>query len=146
MNLKLAKLNQLPKGLLDQEICEELELSPEQLKNLRLAQLAKSPASLETKIGSEGDGSCLSELLPDERTTLDIDKFQWEAVRESLEAQVEFDQRGELNLLHRNLVEGVSLQDLAKEEGISREHLRQRLNSAKRRLASRMIEHRELVA
>jgi len=146
MNLKLAKLNQLPKGLLDQEICEELEISLEQLKNLRKAQLAKSPASLETKVGSEGDGSCLSEFLADERTTLDIDKFQWEIVRESLEVIVEFDQKGDLDLLRRNLVDGTSLQALAKEEGISREHLRQRLNSAKRRLASRMIEHRELVA
>ena len=37
------------------------------------------------------------------------------------------------------------MQALAKEEGLSREYLRQRLNSAKRRLASRMIERRELV-
>ena len=146
MNLKLIKLNQLPKGLLDQEICDELEVSPEQLKNLRLAQLAKTPKSLEMKLGSEGEGSALSEILHDERTTLNTDKFKWEAVRDSLEVQAEFEQNNDLELLRRNIVDGESLQAMAEEIGLSRERLRQILNSAKRRLASRMIEHRELVA
>ena len=67
-------------------------------------------------------------------------------MRYSLEVQAEFAQNNEIELLRRNVVDGESLQTMAEEIGVSRERLRQMLNSAKRRLALRMIEHRELVA
>ena len=81
----------------------------------------------------------------DDRTTLDTDQFQWEAVRESLEVQAEFDLNNDLELLRRNVVDGESLQSIADEIGLSRERVRQKVTAAKNRLAHRMIEHRELV-
>ena len=145
MNLTLTKLNHLPPGLTNEEICAELEISKEQLKNVRKAQVAKTPKSLDMKLGGDSDKSVLVELLCDERTTLNIDEFKWEAVRDSLEVQADFAENNEIELLRRNVVDGESLQAMAEEIGLSRERLRQILNSAKRRLALRMIEHRELV-
>ncbi len=146
MNQTVTKLNQLPPGLTSKEICEELEISEEQLKNVRLAQVAKDPKSIDMHLGNDSNKSVLGDVLPDERSTLNIDKFKWEAVRDSLEVQAEFAQNNEIELLRRNVVDGESLQVMAKEIGISRERLRQLLNRTKRHLALRMIEHRELVA
>jgi RNA polymerase primary sigma factor len=135
----------LPSGLDDQQICKRLEVSELQLRNLRNALIAKRTTSLDKQLGIDGDGSCLGVILPDESTTLDFDQFQWDEVREILEAQEISDINNDLYLLRRNVVEGESLQSLADEIGRSRERIRQRVKTAKKRLAARLIKHRELV-
>ena len=47
----------------------------------------------------DGDGSTLSEMLCVEQSTLYIDKFQWEAVRDSLELQTKLAQNNDQELL-----------------------------------------------
>ena len=49
-------------------------------------------------------------------------------------------------LLRRNVIDDESLQSIANEVGISRERVRQKVDRAKKQLASKLIEHRELVA
>ena len=146
MNLMLVKLNHLPAGLDDHQICEHLEISAVQLENLRKANTVKRTASLDKLLGTDGDGFSLGEMLCDDRTTLNTDQFQWEAVRESLEVQAEFDLNNDLELLRRNVVDGESLQSIAEDIGLSRERVRQKVTATKNRLANRLIEHRELVA
>ena len=146
MNLMLVKLNHLPEGLNNRQICEHLEISAVQLENLRKANTVKRTASLDKQLGADSDGLALGEILCDDRTTLNIDQFQWEAVRESLEVQAEFDLNNDLELLRRNVVDDESLQSIAEEIGLSRERVRQKVTAAKNRLAHRMIAHRELVA
>ena len=145
MNLMLVKLGHLPSGLDDQQICKRLEVSELQLRNLRNALIAKRTTSLDKQLGNDGDGSCLGVILPDESTTLDFDQFQWDEVREILEIQEISDINNDLYLLRRNVVDGESLQSLADEIGRSRERVRQRVKTAKKRLAARLIKHRELV-
>ena len=145
MNLMLVKLGHLPSGLDDQQICTRLEVSEPQLRNLRNALIAKRTTSLDKQLGNDGDGSCLGVTLPDASTTLDLNQFQWDEVREILESQEISDINNDLYLLRRNVVEGESLQSLADEIGRSRERVRQRVENAKKRLALRLIKHRELV-
>ena len=90
MHHMLVKLNHLPAGLNEQEVCEHLDISDVQLKNLRHALVAKRTSSLDMKLGSDGDGSTLNEMLCDEQSILNIDQFQWEIVRQRLEVQAEF--------------------------------------------------------
>ena len=146
MNQLLTKLNHLPKGLTDPEICEQLQISHEQLRNLRHALVAKRPASLDMRIGSESDGSTMSELLCDEQSTLHIEEFQWEAVRDSLELHNKFALNNDQELLRRNVINEESLQSIANEIGISRERVRQKVDRAKKQLATTLIEHRQLIA
>ncbi len=146
MNLVLAKLNQLPQGLNDEQICELLEVSDTQLKNLRHAFVAKRIASLDMKLGADRDGSTLTELLCDEQSTLNYDEFQWEAVKRSLGDQAKIALNNDQELLRRNVVDEQSLQSIANEIGISRERVRQKVDRAKKHLATIMIEHRDLVA
>ena len=146
MHHMLLKLNHLPPGLNEPQICEHLQISDAQLHNLRHARVAKSTTSLDMKLGSDGDGSTLNELLGDEQSTLNIDKFQWEIVRDRLEVQKESAINNDQVLLRRNVVDDESLQSIANEIGISRERVRQKVERAKKQLASKLIEHRELVA
>ena len=146
MHHMLLKLNHLPPGLNEQQVCERLDISVVQLRNLRHALVAKRTTSLDMKLGSDGDGSTLNELLCDEQSTLDIDKFQWEIVRDTLEIQTEFAMNHDQVLLRRNVIDDESLQSIANEIGISRERVRQKVERAKKQLASKLIEHRELVA
>ena len=145
MNLVLLKLNQLPQGLNDTQICELLEVSSSQLKNLRHAVVAKKTASLDMKLGSERDGSTLSEMLCDEQSTVNYDDFQWEEVKKSLGDQAKIALNNDQELLRRNVVNEESLQSIANEIGISRERVRQKVDRAKKFLATKLIEHRELV-
>ncbi|MDC0315938.1 sigma-70 family RNA polymerase sigma factor [Synechococcus sp. AH-551-G15] len=146
MHHMLLKLNHLPPGLNEQQICEHLEISDVQLQNLRHALVAKRTTSLDMKLGSDGDGSTLSEMLCDEQSTLNIDKFQWEIVRDRLEVQKKSAINNDQVLLRRNVVDDESLQSIANEIGISRERVRQKVERAKKQLASKLIEHRELVS
>ena len=146
MHHMLLKLNHLPSGLNEQQVCESLDISVVQLRNLRHALVAKRTTSLDMKLGIDGDGSTLNEMLCDEQSTLDIDKFQWEIVRDMLEMQTEFAMNYDQVLLRRNVIDDESLQSIANEIGISRERVRQRVERAKKQLASKLIEHRELVA
>ena len=146
MHHMLLKLNHLPPGLNEQQICEHLQISDVQLQNLRHALVAKRTTSLDMKLGSDGDGSTLNELLCDEQSTLNIDKFQWEIVRDRLEVQKESAINNDQVLLRRNVLDDESLQSIANEIGISRERVRQKVERAKKQLASKLIEHRELVA
>lgn len=145
MNLVLLKLNQLPQGLNDTQICELLEVSCSQLKNLRHAVVAKKTASLDMKLGSERDGSTLSEMLCDEQSIVNYDDFQWEEVKKSLGDQAKIALNNDQELLRRNVVNEESLQSIANEIGISRERVRQKVDRAKKFLATKLIEHRELV-
>ena len=145
MNLMLVKLGHLPSGLDDQQICKRLEVSELQLRNLRNALIAKRTMSLDMQLGNDGDASSLGVIVPDESTTLGVDQFQWDEVRDILEVQEQTDINNDFYLLHRNVVEGESLQSLAEEIGRSRERIRQRVKTAKERLAARLITHRELV-
>ena len=145
MNLVLLKLNQLPQGLNDTQICELLEVSSTQLKNLRHAVVAKKTASLDMKLGSERDGSTLSEMLCDEQSTVNYDDFQWEEVKKSLGDEAKIALNNDQELLRRNVVNEESLQSIANEIGISRERVRQKVDRAKKFLATKLIEHRELV-
>ena len=146
MHHMLLKLNHLPPGLNEQQICEHLEISVVQLRNLRHALVAKRTTSLDMKLGSDGDGSTLNELLCDEQSILDINRFQWEIVRDMLVMQTEFAMNHDQVLLRRNVIDDESLQSIANEIGISRERVRQKVERAKKQLASKLIEHRELVA
>ena len=146
MHHMLLKLNHLPPGLNEQQICEHLQISDVQLQNLRHALVAKRTTSLDMKLGSDGDGSTLNELLCDEQSTLNFDKFQWEIVRDRLEVQKESAINNDQVLLRRNVVDDESLQSIANQIGISRERVRQKVERAKKQLASKLIEHRELVA
>jgi hypothetical protein len=76
MNLPLTKLSQLPPVLTNEEICEELEISLQLLMNVHLAQLAKTSKSLDMKLGSEGDGVFLSEMLCDQRSNTQYRQIQ----------------------------------------------------------------------
>ena len=146
MHHMLVKLNHLPAGLNEQEVCEHLDISDVQLKNLRHALVAKRTSSLDMKLGSDGDGSTLNEMLCDEQSILNIDQFQWEIVRQRLELQAEFAVINDQVLLRRNVVDDESLQSIANTIGISRERVRQKVERAKKQLAAQLIEHRELVA
>ena len=146
MHHMLVKLNHLPAGLNEQEVCEHLDISDVQLKNLRHALVAKRTSSLDMKLGSDGDGSTLNEMLCDEQSILNIDQFQWEIVRQRLELQAEFAVNNDQVLLRRNVVDDESLQSIANTIGISRERVRQKVERAKKQLAAQLIEHRELVA
>ena len=146
MHHMLVKLNHLPAGLNEQEVCEHLDISDVQLKNLRHALVAKRTSSLDMKLGSDGDGSTLNEMLCDEQSILNIDQFQWEIVRQRLELQAEFAVNNDQVLLRRNVVDDESLQSIANTIGISRERVRQNVERAKKQLAAQLIEHRELVA
>ena len=146
LNQLITKLNHLPRGLTDPEICDQLHISDEQLKNLRHALVAKRPTSLDMRLGGDGDGSTLSEMLCNEQSTLHIDKFQWEAVRDSLELHTKLAQNNDQELLRRNVIGEESLQSIANEIGISRERVRQKVERAKKQLAAKLIEHRQLVA
>ena len=145
MNLVLMKLNQLPFGLSDEQICSILEVSDTQLKNLRHAVLAKKTASLDLQIGSDRDGSTLSDMLPDEQSLLNYDAFQWEQVKKCLDDQAKCALNNDQELLRRNVLDEVSLQSIANEIGISRERVRQKVDRAKKKLACILIDHRELV-
>tara|TARA_B100001173_G_scaffold239208_1_gene208941 strand:- start:807 stop:1118 length:312 start_codon:yes stop_codon:yes gene_type:complete len=101
--------------------------------------------SLDMQLGNDGDASSLGVIVPDESTTLGVDQFQWDEVRDILEVQEQSDINNDFYLLRRNVVEGESLQSLAEEIGRSRERIRQRVKTAKERLAARLITHRELV-
>ena len=146
MHHMLVKLNHLPAGLNEQEVCEHLDISDVQLKNLRHALVAKRTSSLDMKLGSDGDSSTLNEMLCDEQSILNIDQFQWEIVRQRLELQAEFAVNNDQVLLRRNVVDDESLQSIANTIGISRERVRQKVERAKKQLAAQLIEHRELVA
>ena len=146
MHHMLVKLNHLPAGLNEQEVCEHLDISDVQLKNLRHALVAKRTSSLDMKLGSDGDGSTLNEMLCDEQSILNIDQFQWEIVRQRLELQAEFAVNNDQVLLRRYVVDDESLQSIANTIGISRERVRQKVERAKKQLAAQLIEHRELVA
>ena len=146
MHHMLVKLNHLPAGLNEQEVCEHLDISDVQLKNLRHALVAKRTSSLDMKLGSDGDGSTLNEMLCDEQSILNIDQFQWEIVRQRLELQAEFAVNNDQVLLRRNVVDDESLQSIANTIGISRERVRQKVERAKKQLAAQLIEYRELVA
>ena len=146
MHHMLVKLNHLPAGLNEQEVCEHLDISDVQLKNLRHALVAKRTSSLDMKLGSDGDGSTLNEMLCDEQSILNIDQFQWAIVRQRLELQAEFAVNNDQVLLRRNVVDDQSLQSIANTIGISRERVRQKVERAKKQLAAQLIEHRELVA
>ena len=145
MNLVLMKLNQLPFGLSDEQICSILEVSDTQLKNLRHAVLAKKTASLDLQLGSDRDGSTLSDMLPDEQSLLNYDAFQWEQVKKCLDDQAKCASNNDQELLRRNVLDEVSLQSIANEIGISRERVRQKVDRAKKKLACILIDHRELV-
>ena len=145
VNLMLVRLGHLPSGLDDQQICKRLEVSKLQLRNLRNALIAKRTMSLDMQLGNDGDASSLGVIVPDESTTLGVDQFQWDEVRDILEVQEQTDINNDFYLLHRNVVEGESLQSLADEIGRSRERIRQRVKTAKKRLAALLITHRELV-
>ena len=127
MHHMLLKLNHLPPGLNEQQVCEHLEISVVQLRNLRHALVAKRTSSLDMKLGSDGDGSTLNEMLCDEQSTLDIDNSQWEIVRDMLEMQTEFAMNHDQVLLRRNVIDDESLQSIANENGISRERVRQKV-------------------
>ena len=146
MHHMLLKLHHLPPGLNEQQVCERLDISVVQLRNLRHALVAKRTTSLDMTLGSDGDGSTLNEMLCDDQSTLDIDKIQWEIVRDMLEMQTEFAMNHDQVLLRRNVIDDESLQSIANEIGISRERVRQKVERAKKQLASKLIEHRELVA
>ena len=85
-------------------------------------------------------------MLCDEQSTVDIDQFQWEIVRDMLEMQMELAMNYDQVLLRRHVIDDESLQSIANDIGISRERVRQRVERAKKQLASKLIEHRELVA
>lgn len=146
MHHMLLKLNHLPPGLSEQQVCEHLNISDVQLQNVRHALVAKRTTSLDMKLGSDADGSTLNEILCDEQSILDIDRFQWEIVRDMLEMQTEFAMNHDQVLLRRNVIDDESLQSIANEIGISRERVRQKVDRAKKQLASKLIDHRELVA
>ena len=116
-----------------------------QLRNLRHALVAKRTTLLDIKLGSDGDGSTLNEMLCDQQSTLDIDKFQWEIVRDMLEMQTDFTMNHDQVLLRRNVIDDESLQSIANEIGISRDRFRHKVDRSKKQPASKLIEYRELV-
>ncbi len=145
MNLALMKLNQLSQGLKDDQICKLLNVSHPQLKNIRHAVVSKRTTSLDIKLGSNRDGSPLTEMLCDEQSILNCDDFRWDEVKKCLVEQRNFAPNNDQELLHRNVVDEESLQSIANELGISRERVRQKVDRAKKHLATILIEHRVLL-
>ena len=66
-------------------------------------------------------------------------------MKKSLGDQAKIALNNDQELLRRNVVNEESLQSIANEIGISRERVRQKVDRAKRFLATKLIEHRELV-
>ena len=92
------------------------------------------------------DSSTLSDILCDEQSIPNFDKFQWDEVKKCLRDHAKLAMNNDQELLRRNVVEEQSLQSIATEIGISRERVRQKVDRAKRYLAAVLIEHRDLVA
>ena len=148
MNLLLTKLSQLPVETPKAVICEELKITEAQLENLYKARQTRWLGSLDAHLSGapSGEGSTIGELVWDETSTLDVEKFQWDGVQETLRSRLESDHNSDNDILVRNAVNNESLQSISKDLGISRERARQKAQRARRRLATSLEEYRHLVA
>ncbi|MDO5476900.1 MAG: sigma-70 family RNA polymerase sigma factor [Eubacteriales bacterium] len=126
----------------DRTICAVLDLSPEQLQQLRKDQCCINPKSLDAPLSAgEDDAVCLSDIIPDtgadieEPTTEAIFRQQrrravWDAV-DSLEAAQE---REAVRLYYR---EGMTYQQAAEVMGVSAQRVRAVIAQAFRKLRTR---------
>ena len=148
MILLFTKLSQLPVETPKAVICEELKITEAQLENLYKARQTRWLGSLDAHLSGapSGEGSTIGELVWDETSTLDVEKFQWDGVQETLRSRLESDRNSDNDILVRNAVNNESLQSISKDLGISRERARQKAQRARRRLATSLEEYRHLVA
>ena len=119
-----------------EEIAEEMNLSVEKIQNI--FQIAQSPVSLETPVGSEED-SLLADLIedkdaesPDVQTVSNVVKEQVEAALNALS-----DREAEIIRLRFGLAgnESQTLEEVGKRFGITRERVRQIEAAALKKLA-----------
>ncbi|MFC1715823.1 RNA polymerase sigma factor RpoD [Candidatus Poribacteria bacterium] len=119
-----------------EEIAQEINLPVEKIQNI--FQIAQSPVSLETPVGSEED-SLLADLIedqdaeaPDEQTVSNVVKEQVEAALNALS-----DREAEIIRLRFGLAgnESQTLEEVGKKFGITRERVRQIEAAALKKLA-----------
>ena len=119
-----------------EEISEEMNLSVEKVQNI--FQIAQSPVSLETPVGSEED-SLLADLIEDkDAESPDVQTIS-NVVREQVEAALDAlsDREAEIIRLRFGLAgsESQTLEEVGKQFGITRERVRQIEAAALKKLA-----------
>ena len=119
-------LQDLGREPLPEEIADEMELSPERVREI--LKVSQEPVSLETPIGEEED-SHLSDFIPDSEATVPADAAAFKLLQEQLEEVLDDLNTREKRViqLRFGLLDGQprTLEEVGKVFGVTRERIRQ---------------------
>ncbi|MFD1425689.1 RNA polymerase primary sigma factor [Kroppenstedtia sanguinis] len=128
-------LQELGREPLPEEIAEEMDLSPEKVREIM--KIAQEPVSLETPIGEEDD-SHLGDFIPDDDVQAPADAAAYELLKEQLKDVLDTLSDREENVLRLRfgLDDGRTrtLEEVGKVFGVTRERIRQIEAKALRKL------------
>jgi len=128
----------------DEELAEELDLSPARISLMRRASIR--PASLDAPLGDD-DSNNFSDIVQDENATTPYQQLEEKTVTKMLREMITtLDEREETILRYRFGLDGGSertLEEVGEKFGVTRERIRQIQNIALRKLR-KMIEKLEV--
>jgi RNA polymerase primary sigma factor len=110
----------------DEEIGEQMEMSPEKVREIR--KISQEPVSLETPVGEEDD-SALGDFIEDSEAVVPLERASFRLLQEQLESVLHTlsEREKEVIRLRFGLVDGQprTLEDVGKKFGVTRERIRQ---------------------
>jgi RNA polymerase primary sigma factor len=114
----------------DEELGEELNISPSKVAQLRNAAIR--PASLDAAVGNEEDGGTLGDLVPDESAKTAYDVIENENMRESIQELLPLLEERERKILTMRFgLDGqkeMTLEEIGQKFKVTRERIRQLQN------------------
>jgi RNA polymerase primary sigma factor len=111
----------------DEEIGEQMEMSPEKVREIR--KISQEPVSLETPVGEEDD-SALGDFIEDSEAVVPLERASFRLLQEQLESVLHTlsEREKEVIRLRFGLVDGQprTLEDVGKKFGVTCERIRER--------------------
>ncbi len=127
----------------DEELAEELGITTARVTQWRSAAIR--PAQLDAPVGDD-DSNSLKDIVPDEKQTTPYRELEDKTVRDMLEKMIDTLDTREQNILRKRFGydggEGLTLEEIGQEYGVTRERIRQIEAVALKKLR-RMIEKLE---
>lgn len=119
----------------NEELCYALNLSKQQLEDLRRDMVTLSTRSTSAPVGEDGE-STVEDFLKDDRDQMGevLDRIHREEIHRAIERELEELPEREADVIRKRYYEGMTLKEIAANVGISPERIRQLEERALRKL------------
>ena len=128
------------------ELQKWLEASNSQMKMIEQGLLLRQMKSLDfVPTTDNGEGTPLAGLVPDQRNQTTLDQLDWEIAAEALDAALD-PEDPRTKMLKRRAIDGEKFKDIAADQPVNRESVRQRISSLINEKQEQLSHLREFLA